>query len=148
MMSDVRRREFITLLGGAAAAWPLAARAQQGERMRRVAFLHPYTENDPEVLARVVAFRQGLEALGWAENRNIQIEHRYSGGDLGQIQTYATELVRSAPDLIVGSGTPIDCRTTTGDRHHPDRCPAEKRDEVAPPQSITSSARPSSCAGI
>jgi putative ABC transport system substrate-binding protein len=107
MMSDVRRREFITLLGGAAAAWPLAARAQQGERMRRVAFLHPYTENDPEVLARVVAFRQGLEALGWTENRNIRIEHRYSGGDLGQIQAYATELVRSAPDLIVGSGTPI-----------------------------------------
>ena len=70
MMSDVRRREFITLLGGAAAAaWPLAAPAQQGERMRRVAFLHPYTENDPEVLARVVAFRQGLEALGWTENR-------------------------------------------------------------------------------
>jgi len=102
----VKRRVFITLLGGAA-AWPLAARAQQGERMRRVAFLHPYTENDPEVLARVVAFRQGLEALGWTENRNIRIEHRYSGGDLGQIQAYATELARSAPDLIVGSGTPI-----------------------------------------
>jgi ABC-type uncharacterized transport system substrate-binding protein len=103
----MKRREFITLLGGAAAVWPLTARAQQGERMRRVAFLHPYTENDPEVLARVVAFRQGLEALGWTENRNIRIEHRYSGGDLGQIQVHATELVRSAPDLIVGSGTPI-----------------------------------------
>src|SRR6266566_5525497 len=102
----MKRRQFITLLGGAA-AWPLVARAQQAERMRRVAFLHPYAENDPEVLARVVAFRQGLEALGWTENRNIQIEHRYSGGDLGQIQAYATELVRSAPDLIVGSGTPI-----------------------------------------
>ena len=102
----MNRRQFITLLG-TAAAWPLAARAQQGERMRRVGFLHPYTENDPEVLSRVVAFRQGLEALGWTENRNIQIEHRYSGGDLGQIQAYATELVRSAPDLIVGSGTPI-----------------------------------------
>jgi putative ABC transport system substrate-binding protein len=100
------RREFITLLGGAA-AWPLAARAQPGERMHRIAFLHPYAENDPEVLARVVAFRQGLEALGWTENRNIRIEHRYSGGDLGQIQAYATELVRSAPDLIAGSGTPI-----------------------------------------
>src|SRR6516162_300787 len=105
-MLDIRRRRFITLLG-CATAWPLAARAQQGERMRRVAFLHPYTENDPEVLTRVVAFRQGLEALGWTENRNILIEHRYSGGDLDQIQAYATELVRSAPDLIVGSGTPI-----------------------------------------
>ena len=102
----MKRRQFITLLG-TAAAWPLAARAQQGERMRRVGFLHPYTENDPEVLSRVVAFRQGLEALGWTENRNIQIEHRYSGGDLGQIQAYAKELVRSAPDLIAGSGTPI-----------------------------------------
>jgi putative ABC transport system substrate-binding protein len=102
-----RRREVITLLGAAAVGWPSAARAQQGERMRRVAFLHPYAENDPELLARVVAFRQGLEALGWNENRNIRIEHRYSGGDLGQIQAYATELVRSAPDVIVGSGTPI-----------------------------------------
>ena len=99
----MRRRQFITLIGSAAAAWPAGARAQQGEGMRRIAFLHPYDENDPEVLARVVAFRQGLEALGWTENRNIQIEHRYSGGDLGQIQAYATELVRSAPDLIVGS---------------------------------------------
>src|SRR6516225_3802114 len=102
----MKRREFITLLGGAT-AWPFAARAQQAERVRRVAFLHAYAENDPEVLARIVAFRQGLEVLGWTENRNIQIEHRYSGGDLGRIQAFATELVRSAPDLIVGSGTPI-----------------------------------------
>jgi len=107
MTVTIGRRELLAALGGAVAAWPLAARAQQGERMRRVAFLHPYAENDPEVLARVVAFRQGLEALGWTENRNIRIEHRYSGGDLAQIQAYATELVRSAPDLIVGSGTPI-----------------------------------------
>jgi len=107
MIATMKRREFITLLGGAAVMGPLTVRAQQRERMRRITFLHPYTENDPEVLARVVAFRQGLEALGWTEDRNIQIEHRYSGGDLGQIQAYATELVRSAPDLIVGSGTPI-----------------------------------------
>jgi ABC-type uncharacterized transport system substrate-binding protein len=102
----IRRRDFIALLGGAA-AWPLPVRAQQGERLHRIAFLHPYAENDPEVLARVVAFRQGLEAAGWTENRNIRIEHRYSGGHLGQIQAYATELVRSTPDVIVGSGTPI-----------------------------------------
>jgi ABC-type uncharacterized transport system substrate-binding protein len=107
MASHIERRKFLATLVGGAAAWPLAARAQQAERMRHVAFLHPYTDNDPEVLARIVAFRQGLEALGWTENRNIRIEHRYSGGDLGQIQAYATELVRSAPDLIVGSGTPI-----------------------------------------
>ena len=126
-MSDVRRREFMTLLGVAvAAAWPLAARAQQGERMRRVAFLHPYTENDP-VLARVVAFRQALEALGWTENRNIRIEHRYSGGDLGQIQAYATELVRSAPDLIVGSGTPITAALQRATDNHPDRFQRRQR---------------------
>jgi putative tryptophan/tyrosine transport system substrate-binding protein len=105
-MSDRRRREFISLLSGAA-AWPLAARAQQGERVRRVAFLHVYAENDPEVLPRIVAFRQGLEALGWTENRNIRVEHRYSGGDFDRIQTLASELARSAPDLIVGSGTAI-----------------------------------------
>jgi ABC-type uncharacterized transport system substrate-binding protein len=106
MASYIRRRKFLATLCGAA-VWPLAARAQQAERMRRVAFLHVYAENDPEVLPRIVAFRQGLEALGWTENRNIQVEHRYSGGDFGRIQTYATELVRSAPDLIAGSGTAI-----------------------------------------
>jgi putative tryptophan/tyrosine transport system substrate-binding protein len=103
----MQRREFITLLGASTFAWPLAARAQQATGVRRVAFLHPYTENDAEVLARVVAFREGLESLGWTENRNIRIEHRYSGGDLGRIRAYATELVHSAPGLIVGSGTPI-----------------------------------------
>src|SRR6516162_7639740 len=82
-------------------------RAQQVTGMRRVAFLHPYAENDAEVLARIVAFRDGLEALGWTENRNIRIENQYSGGDLGRIRAYAAELLHSAPQLIVGSGTPI-----------------------------------------
>ena len=103
----MQRREFITLLGASTFAWPFAARAQQSMGVRRVAFLHPYAENDAEVLARVIAFREGLESLGWTENRNIRIEHRYSGGDLGRIRAYATELVHSAPGLIVGSGTPI-----------------------------------------
>jgi putative tryptophan/tyrosine transport system substrate-binding protein len=102
----MKRRDFITLLGGAA-VWPLAARAQQADRVRRIGFLHAFAENDPEVLARIVAFRQGLEALGWIENRNIQLEHRYAAGDVERIQTYTAELVHSAPDLIVGSGTPI-----------------------------------------
>jgi len=103
----MRRRKFIALSVGAAVSWPLAARAQQATGTRRVAFLHPLLENDAEVLARVIAFREGLEALGWTENRNIRIEHRYSGGDLGRIRTNARELVHSAPDVIVGSGTPI-----------------------------------------
>src|SRR6516164_8223759 len=109
---QMKRREFTTFLGAAVATpsllWPLAARcAQQATGMRRVAFLHPYFENDAEVLPRIIAFREGLEALGWTENRNIRIEHRYSGADLGRIRAYATELVHSAPDVIVGSGTPI-----------------------------------------
>jgi putative ABC transport system substrate-binding protein len=103
----MKRREFITLLGGAAAAWPLAARAQQPERMRRIVFLHGIAENDPETQARLEAFRQGLEALGWVENRNIQITHRFSGGDLVQMQTNTTELVNSSPDLIVASSSPV-----------------------------------------
>ena len=103
----MRRREFIAFLVGAAVSWPLAARAQQPTGMRRVAFLHPLLENDAEEMSRVTAFREGLEALGWTENHNVRIEHRYSGGDLGRIRAYATELVHSAPDLIVGSGTPI-----------------------------------------
>ena len=105
-LNRLTRRNFMTVWGSATVAWPLAARGQF-ERVRRVGFLHPYAEGDPEVLARLIAFRQGLEALGWIENRNILIDHRYASGDLGRIQAHATELARSAPDLIVGSGTPI-----------------------------------------
>jgi len=106
-MSDIRRREFITLLGGAAAAWPLAARAQQTAKMRRIAFFHALAEHDPEVHARIAAFRQGLETLGWMENRNIQIDHRFSAGDFARMQAHTAELVNSAPDLIVASSTPV-----------------------------------------
>jgi putative tryptophan/tyrosine transport system substrate-binding protein len=103
----MRRREFITLIGGATVTWPLAARAQHPERARRIVFLHPLAENDPEVQARMAAFRQGLETLGWTENRNIQIEHRFSDGNLARIQAYTAELVSSPPDLIVASSTPV-----------------------------------------
>jgi putative ABC transport system substrate-binding protein len=100
------RRTFITLLGGAA-AWPLAAHAQQGERIRRIVFLHGRADDDPEEQARIAAFHQGLEALGWTENRNIKVEHRFPGGDLARIQHYTAEVVSSPPDLIVASSTPI-----------------------------------------
>ena len=103
----MRRRDFIMLLGGSAAAWPLAARAQQGERMRRIVFFHSLAENDPEVRVRIAAFRQGLETLGWTENRNVQIEHRFSRGDLARIQVYTAEVVSSAPDLIVATSSPV-----------------------------------------
>jgi putative tryptophan/tyrosine transport system substrate-binding protein len=101
------RREFITLLGGAAAAWPLAASAQQSDRVRRIVFLHGLAENDPEVHARIAAFRRGFETLGWTENRDVQIEHRFSGGDIARIQAYTAELVSSAPDLIIATSSPV-----------------------------------------
>jgi putative ABC transport system substrate-binding protein len=103
----MKRREFITLLGGAAVSWPLATRAQQADRMRRIGLLHGgYNEGDPEAEARNAAFRQGLQALGWAEGRNLSIVFRYSGGDTARIQAYAMELVNSAPDLIIAQSSP------------------------------------------
>ena len=75
--------------------------------MRRIVFLHSLAENDPEVQARIAAFRQGLEALGWREKRNVQIEHRFSRGDIAQMQAYTAEVVSSAPDLIVATSSPV-----------------------------------------
>ena len=102
----MKRREFITLLGGAA-AWPLAARAQQAERVRRIGLLQGLAETDPEAQARTVAFRQALDVLGWIEGRNIRIDYRFAGGDSARVQTYAAELVNSAPDLIVAHSSPV-----------------------------------------
>jgi putative ABC transport system substrate-binding protein len=101
----MRRRVAIALLVGTAVGWPLAARAL--ERVRRVAFLHPLAEGDPEVRARIGAFRDGLEALGWSEGRNLQVEHRFTGGDIAQIQAHVRELVSSPPDVIAANGTPL-----------------------------------------
>src|SRR6516162_9328643 len=106
MAIHIRRREFIVTLGSAA-TWPFAARAQQRERIRRIVFLHSLAEDDPEVRIRIAAFLQGLEALGWTENRNIQVEHRFSGGDFARMRAYTAELASSAPDVIVCSSTPI-----------------------------------------
>jgi putative tryptophan/tyrosine transport system substrate-binding protein len=94
----LRRREFITLLGGAAASWPLAARAQQAERMRRIALLIPTTEDDPETQARITAFSRGLQEASWIAGRNLQIEYRWGAGDSDRIRRYVTELVALAPD--------------------------------------------------
>ena len=99
------RRQFITLLGGAA-AWPLVARAQQGERMRRVGVLMAVA-NDPEGQARLTALKEGLQDLGWTDGRNIQIETRFGGGDAGRIRAQAAEFVALAPDVLVGQGTPV-----------------------------------------
>ena len=101
----MRRREFITLLGGAA-AWPLAARAQQAERVRRVGLLMGVAD-DREGQARVTALKQGLQELGWIDGRNIQIETRFGGADAARIRAHAAELVALAPDVIVGQTTPV-----------------------------------------
>ena len=103
----MRRREFITLLGGAAAAWPIAARAQQGERMRRIGVLMGYAESDRGAQARLAAFRDGLQKLGWTEGRNIRIDTRWvAPGDAEARQQFAKELVALQPDLILSHSTP------------------------------------------
>jgi ABC-type uncharacterized transport system substrate-binding protein len=101
----MRRREFITLLGGAAVAWPLAARAQQREQMRRIGALMNLAENDPEGQARNAAFLQGLQQLGWTDGRNVRIEYRWTLGDADRIRKYAAELVALEPDVILASGS-------------------------------------------
>src|SRR5262245_30283099 len=99
----MKRREFITLLGGTAAAWPLAARAQQGERMRRIGVLMSQAANDPEGQARVAALLQGLQELGWKVDRNVQIDSRWAAGDSERFRQYAMELVALAPDVVLAS---------------------------------------------
>jgi ABC-type uncharacterized transport system substrate-binding protein len=103
----MNRRKFITLLGGAAVAWPVAARAQQAERMRRIGVLINLTADDPEGRARLAAFLEGLRELGWTDGRNIQIETRFGGGDVGRIRAHAAELVALGPDVIVANTTPV-----------------------------------------
>jgi putative tryptophan/tyrosine transport system substrate-binding protein len=100
----MKRREFITLLGGAAAAWPLAARAQQGERMRRIGVLMSVAADDPEAKNRIAAFLQSLQQLGWTDGRNLQIDTRWAAGNADDARKYAAELVALAPDVILATG--------------------------------------------
>src|SRR6266496_1689954 len=107
----MRRREFISLVGGAAAAWPLAARAQQSERMRRIGVLMAVPEHDPEYQAYIGTFRAGLQKLGWTEGRNIQIDYRWGADDLEAMQRVAKDLVALQPDLILTQNTPTTAAT-------------------------------------
>jgi putative ABC transport system substrate-binding protein len=99
------RREFITLLGGAA-AWPLSARAPQGERMRRIGVLMLFTEGDQETKAWITAFQEGLQQLGWVQGRNASIDYRWAGDDWDRLQINAAELVKMAPDVLFAAATP------------------------------------------
>jgi putative tryptophan/tyrosine transport system substrate-binding protein len=97
----------MTLIGGTAAMWPLAARAQQPGRMRRVGVLLAYAEDDREARHRIVAFQQSLHGLGWTENDNVHVDYRFVAGDLNRARTYAAEIVSLAPDVIVAESTPV-----------------------------------------
>jgi putative tryptophan/tyrosine transport system substrate-binding protein len=100
----MKRREFMTLLGGAAVAWPLPARAQQPQRMRRIGVLISTATDDPEGQARIAAFAQGLQQLAWTDGRNVRIDTRWTVGDADDARKYAAELVALAPDVILASG--------------------------------------------
>ena len=100
----MRRREFITLLGGAAAAWPLVARAQQPERMRRIGMLLPASAEDSQFQTWVGAFLQALALSGWTIGRNVQIDTRWAGANANTIQRHAAELIALAPEVILAHG--------------------------------------------
>src|SRR5262245_30994457 len=99
-MPDMKRREFIALLGGAAVAWPLAAGAQPSERMRRIGVLMAYAENDREYQSHLAEFRKELQKLGWTEGRNVQIDYRWAALDPEFMRRFARELIALQPDVI------------------------------------------------
>jgi putative ABC transport system substrate-binding protein len=103
----MRRRDFILVLGGAAVAWPLAARAQRGERVRRIGVLMPYANSDGETNQHLAAFRDRLRQLGWTENKNVTIDYRWIGGDFNRTGEFAKQLVDLKPDVIVDRATPV-----------------------------------------
>ena len=151
-MVGMRRREFITLLGGAAATWPLSGRAQEPDRVRRIGALISLAENDPEAQAWISSFTRRLQELGWTAGRNVRIDYRW--GVAEQARVVAAEAVAAAPDVILADGTqamaalrkesgtvpiifvqiPDPIGLLRACRARPSRCrAAEKRDELAPP---------------
>ena len=103
----MKRRDFITLLGGAAAAWPLAVRAQQGDRMRRVGVLYTLAEGDPQGQIHLTAFRDELQKMGWTEGRNVQFDIRRGAADTRRIRGLMVALVALAPEVILAVSTPV-----------------------------------------
>jgi putative tryptophan/tyrosine transport system substrate-binding protein len=107
--SAVKRREFIKVLGGAAAAWPLTLLAQQVDRIRRVGILMGPSQNDPETKGRLEAFERGLKNLGWDQGRNVHLDVRYAVAGFNA-QTLAKELIALGPDVLLANSTPMACR--------------------------------------
>jgi putative ABC transport system substrate-binding protein len=123
----LKRREFITLLGGAAMAWPFAVRAQQSEGIRRIGVLMNLAADEREAQARIAAFLQGLQQLGWTDGGNVRIDYRWAAGDTGRFQRYAEELLALAPDVILAYGLPKRSSTAAGDPHRAHRVRARQR---------------------
>jgi putative tryptophan/tyrosine transport system substrate-binding protein len=119
MIAGMKRREFISLLGGAAVAWPLAVRAQQAERMRRIGVLIGFAEADPSVRSWLAAFRGALAKLGWTEGSNLRIELRWAGDDPDRMKTFAKELVDLRPDAILSVTTPVTALLSARRRRFP-----------------------------
>ncbi len=103
----MRRREFITLIGGTAVTWPLAVYAQQAKQMSRIGVLYAGADTDPDYQARLAVFKQTLQQLGWNEGSNVTVDYRWSAGDAERIRRYVTELVALAPDVIYANSTPL-----------------------------------------
>src|SRR5262245_23622077 len=103
-LAQLKRREFITLVGGTVATWPLAARAQQRDHMRRIAVLLRVAQDDPDAQRDLQSFRKGLWQLGWAAGSNILIEYRYASADPAQMQSYAAELVGLPAEVVLAGG--------------------------------------------
>src|SRR5215831_155528 len=101
----MKRRQFISLIGGAAAAWPLAARAQQGDRVRRIGVLMPAAADDRDAQDRLAAFLQGLQQSGWSVGRNVRIEYSWTSSDVDSVRKSAADLVALAPDVILANGS-------------------------------------------
>jgi hypothetical protein len=119
----MRRREFISLLGGVGATWPLAARAQQGERMRRIGVLvgSGVDADDSDLRARFDGFQHALQQLGWTDGRNVQIDYRFASGDPDRLRKYAAELVALVPDVILAGGAASVPPNVASNPHRADR---------------------------
>ena len=128
MTVTIGRRELLAALGGAVAAWPLAAHAQQSNRMRRIGVLMGLSESDPEAQSRIAAFRKTLQDLGWTEARNVRTDYYWAAGDIDRTHALAKELVNSAPDVIVVNTPARIVRTASRDPHNTNRlCPGPGR---------------------